>query len=230
MLFLATLLLVQPLLQANSAPARAPHAPAALTEVSRQQGPGLKPEIWCVNPTDGRVGDPILILGRNFGPTAVAFFDLIPSVPLSVVVLPAVPKVGNFCWMLVPVPITLTGGQVRLTVLDLGLESDAVPFTIRLSGGGYSQGPDPELWCSFPGGSTPGRLVALFGSGLTGASIPYFGNTPSLNLGRYQGPFYPGYGSFTVLVTIVPHLAPGTVPLTVHTGAHVTDPVSFRIH
>lgn len=206
-----------------------PALPAAAANVLRGERASTDPSIWCVYPGDAPVGDVIIILGTNFDLGTVVFFDAIPSVPLLVTAIPDLPKIGTFAWMYVPVPPSLLGGRVNLTINYLGATSKPVPFTIRLLGGGYSQGPDPELWCPHPAAGSLLSPVVLFGYGFTDDSVPYFGRVPSLNLGHFDAPSFPLFGSFSMMVTVVPPSLPGSVSLTVHTNGDVTEAVPFRI-
>lgn len=228
-LLLGSLLTLQPSAEAgvptgSSLTAKAADAPTTAR-------PPDDPTIFCIYPPDGRIGDRVIVFGTNFDIGALAYFGAIPSVPTFIFSSPdEVPGYGRLSVLVAPVPPNLLQGNTPLKVRYQGQTTNSVPFRVRLFGGSYNQGPDPELWCSEPEEGDFLSPIVLLGYDFTEESVPYFGSIASINLGTFTLPEpIPLFGTFSAMLTFVPSFFPGTVNLNVRRNGDVTESVRFRI-
>ncbi len=189
------------------------------------------PTIFCVQPPDGRIGELVLIFGTNFDLGAVPFFGSVPSIPLFTFASPrAVPGFGRLSVLVAPVPPNLFQGNTPLRIQYQGQSSSPTPFRVRLFGGTYQQGPDPELWCAEPREGGFLQPVVLLGFDFTEDSAPFFGPVPALNLGTFTLPIeIPFFGTFSAMLTLVPSFVPGPAAVTVRRDGGRTERVPFQI-
>lgn len=88
------------------------------------------PTILFVLPAEGETLDPVVIVGTNFGDSALPLFGFIPSAPLYTFNTARIPFLGRVSVMITGVPPTFFPGNVNLTVLANFQTSNAVDFLI----------------------------------------------------------------------------------------------------